>query len=107
MKIKDPYADSDTLVAEVPSPNPVSNTVGETDGFGILYPLAIGGSVPGPISVNTQGHTTNLPGLRFHHQPRFSVFFCKQSKNNTYEIICPEVHQSLIRVQSQALVGNT
>jgi len=65
LKIKDPYADSNTLVAEVPSPNPVSNTVGETDGFGILYPLAVGGSVPGPISVNTQGHTTNLPGLRF------------------------------------------
>ena len=79
MKIKDPYADSDTLVAEVPSPNPVSNTVGETDGFGILYPLAIG-VYSGPISVNTSGHTTNLPGLRFHHQPRFSGFFVNNLK---------------------------
>ena len=80
MKIKDPYADSNTLVAEVPSPNPVSNTVGETDGFGILYPLAVGGSVPAPIPVDTQGHTTNLPGLRFHHQPRFSGFFVNNLK---------------------------
>jgi len=69
LKIKDPYADSNTLVAEVPSPNPVSNTVGETDGFGILYPLAVGGSVPAPIPVDTQGHTTNLPGLRFLFAP--------------------------------------
>jgi len=68
LKIKDPYADSDTLVAAVPSPNPVSNTVGETDGFGILYPLAIGVH-SGPISVNTSGHTTNLPGLRFLFAP--------------------------------------
>jgi len=67
LEIDDPSADSNTIVATVPSPNPVSNTVGETDGFGILYPLAIG--PPALIQVNTQGHTTNLPGLRFLFAP--------------------------------------
>jgi len=62
LKIENPSVTSVLQEAVVPSPDPVSNTVGETDSFPIMYPLVVG---TGPQMVTTQGQSTNLNGLRF------------------------------------------
>ena len=66
MEITDPYANSSVFIAEVPSPDPVSNTVGEVDGFPIIFPLVVG-ATPGMPNVVTPREKTNLNGLRSLH----------------------------------------
>jgi len=64
LEITDPYANSSVIIAEVPSPDPVSNTVGEADGFPIIFPLVVGAVAGMPNSV-TPKEKTSLDGLRF------------------------------------------
>jgi len=64
LEITNPYANSSVIIAEVPSPDPVSNTVGEVDGFPIIFPLVVG-AVAGVPNVVTPKEKTSLDGLRF------------------------------------------
>ena len=54
----------------MPSPDPVSNTVGEVDGFPIIFPLVVG-AVAGVPNVVTPKEKTSLDGLRSLHQHNF------------------------------------